>query len=72
MSSQECDDIHKILVAGVNNQDTNVNLKELESSKAIGRRLGVDFQFTDEIIMKKIIEIEAKGYTLSQRNSSAR
>lgn len=57
-------------MSDAHNQEERLILNELHHSKAVGTKLGVAFEFTDEMIMKEMIEIEAKEYSLLQRNSS--
>lgn len=71
MNSQECEEMQNTLIAGTSNKEQNIILRELEQTKAAGKRLGIDFKFTDEMIMKKMIENEQKEFTLRQRNSSS-
>lgn len=71
MNSQECAELHNKLIVGANDQEQNAVLKELNQTKTTGEKLGIQFNFTDEMIMKKMIEIEAKEYSFLQKNSSA-
>lgn len=69
-SSIECEEIHNSLISAFNSQEERV-LEKFQCTKKTGSRLGIDFGITDEMIMKKMIEIETKESTWLQRNSSA-
>lgn len=51
-------------------QRQNLILQELQNSKITGARLGVVYNEGDERMMKKMIEIAEKEFTLLQRNNN--
>lgn len=70
MNSGSDESIDSFINSIANGNTQNLVLQELQSTTAMGRRMGIVFSKEDTLIMSKIIEADANRFTLLRRSNS--